>query len=470
MMEVTGDAGAARRPPRDKPLHQFTMHFLSTLNTINANYYRKHHPKPIDGSSSKKKKTKVKQQMQTPAPANYVFSTTGDEMFHNGRYLVCGRKLGAGSFGQVVEAQDLVTNEAVAIKIVQKKQQYTDQAQIEIDILQRLHRPRQLDATNHIVRLVDAFMHQEHQCLVFERLGPNLFDVLRGTNFNGVSLKLLRKFTRQILKALEYMRHPNVSVIHCDLKPENILLVSHGHSSLKLIDFGSSCLSQNQIHRYTQSRFYRAPEVLLGMRYTAAIDMWSLGCILVEMHTGKPLFCGYDSADQLHRIINVLGMPPRELLNRANPRYRSVYFDEIVICEGDIKCVDYRLRVHKVVPPKGIDVIPETCKTLAEILASADKYGTPNHGPEQYPAFHDLVMRMLDFNPDTRISPTEALQHPFLMGMRSMQVDEPMESPAAQVDFKFRRASTTHDIHSRNAEPLNRAKRRRFVGTSAREP
>uniref|UniRef100_M4C218 Protein kinase domain-containing protein n=1 Tax=Hyaloperonospora arabidopsidis (strain Emoy2) TaxID=559515 RepID=M4C218_HYAAE len=147
-MEITGDAGAARRPPRDKPLHQFTLNFLSTLNTINANYYRKHHPKPIDGSSSKKKKTK--QQMKTPGPANYVFSTTGDETFHNGRYLVRGRKLGAGSFGQVVEAQDLVTNEAVAIKIVQKKQQYTDQAQIEINILQRLHRPRQLDATNHI--------------------------------------------------------------------------------------------------------------------------------------------------------------------------------------------------------------------------------------------------------------------------------------------------------------------------------
>lgn len=97
------------------------------------------------------------------------------------------------------------------------------------------------------VRLTDAFMHQGHQCLVFERLGPNLFDVLRGTNFNGISLKLLRKFTRQILKALEYMRHPNVNVIHCDLKPENILLVSHGHSSLKLIDFGSSCLSRNQV-------------------------------------------------------------------------------------------------------------------------------------------------------------------------------------------------------------------------------
>ncbi|KAE9021571.1 hypothetical protein PR003_g12590 [Phytophthora rubi] len=458
-MEITDGAAAVRRPLKNTPRHQLTRGLMRTLNVINVNYYRRHNPKPIV-----KKKKKV--------PANYVFSETGEETF-NGRYVVRGRKLGAGSFGQVVEAQDLVTNKFVAVKIVQKKQQYTEQAQTEINILQQLHVPQQHDATNHIVRLTDAFMHQGHQCLVFERLGPNLFDVLRGTNFNGISFKLLRKFTRQILKALEYMRHPNVNVIHCDLKPENILLVSHGHSSLKLIDFGSSCLSRNQIHRYTQSRFYRAPEVLLGMRYTAAIDMWSLGCILVEMHTGKPLFCGYDSADQLHRIINVLGLPPREMIARTNPSYRREYFDEVVINEGNNKWIDYRLKVHKIAPPKGVDVIPETNKTLAEILASANKYGTLNHSPEQYLAFHDLVMRMLDFNPDTRITPTDAMQHPFLMGMRQMKPDETMEEPVAQGKFKYMRASTMYDVHGRNAEtqmpPLNRAKQRRFLDKSPHE-
>ncbi|KAG6977443.1 hypothetical protein JG688_00000341 [Phytophthora aleatoria] len=358
-MEITDGAVAPRRPLKDTPRHQLTRGLMRTLNVINVNYYRKHNPKPTGVLAKKKKKV----------PANYVFAETGDETFNNGRYLVRGRKLGAGSFGQVVEAQDLVTKQVLAIKVVQKKQQYTEQAQTEINILQLLHLPQQHDATNHIGR-----------CFF-------------------------------------------------------ILLL---------------------IHRYTQSRFYRAPEVLL-----------------VEMHTGKPLFCGYDSADQLHRIINVLGMPPRDLIARANPSYRREYFDEIVMTEGNNTWIDYRLKVHKVVPPKGVDVIPESTKTLAEILASAHKYGSLNHSPEQYPALHDLVMRMLDFNPDTRITPTEAMQHPFLMSMRQMQPDEMMEEPVAQGKFKYMRASTMRDVHGRNAEtqmpPLNRAKQRRFLDKSPHE-
>lgn len=316
-----------------------------------------------------------------------------------------------------------------------------------------------------------AFTHKGHQCLVFEKLGPNLFDLLRGIDFKGISLKLLRKFTRQILKALEYMRHPNVNVIHCDLKPENILLVRGGKSPLKLIDFGSSCLSGNQIHGYTQSRFYRAPEVLLGMRYTAAIDMWSLGCILVELHIGKPLFCGYDSADQLHRIIHVLGVPPPELLARANPNRRREYFDEIVKTEGNNKRIDYQLRVHKVVLPRGVDVIPVTDKSLDKILTSASKFSV--HDREQYNMLLDLVQRMLDLNPDTRITPTEAIQHPFLKSMRRMQLDETMDESVAQGKFKYMRASAMDDVHGRNSDtqmpPLNRAKQRRFLDKSPHE-
>lgn len=166
-------------------------------------------------------------------------------------------------------------------------------------------------------------MWRNHLCLVFELLSYNLYDLLRNTNFRGVSLNLTRKFAQQLCTALLFLSTPELNIIHCDLKPENILLCNPKRSAIKIVDFGSSCqLGQRvsisidigrlvsgpshppappftrrfffslQIYQYIQSRFYRSPEVLLGIPYDLAIDMWSLGCILVEMHTGEPLFSG----------------------------------------------------------------------------------------------------------------------------------------------------------------------------------
>jgi dual specificity tyrosine-phosphorylation-regulated kinase 2/3/4 len=81
-------------------------------------------------------------------------------------------------------------------------------------------------------------------------------------------------------------------VLHCDLKPENIMLRSSNRSIVKVIDFGSSCFQDEKVYTYIQSRFYRAPEVILGLPYGPPIDMWSLACILAELHTGIPLFPG----------------------------------------------------------------------------------------------------------------------------------------------------------------------------------
>ena len=96
-----------------------------------------------------------------------------------------------------------------------------------------------------------------------------------------------------------------MDIIHCDLKPENILLRHPKKSGVKVIDFGSSCRSNKRMYSYIQSRFYRSPEVMLGLPYSVSIDMWSLGCILAEMHTGEPLFSGSDQFDQMQKIVKV---------------------------------------------------------------------------------------------------------------------------------------------------------------------
>lgn len=161
------------------------------------------------------------------------------------------------------------------------------------------------------------FMWRNHLCLVFELLSYNLYDLLRKSNFRGVSLNLTRKFAHQLLTSLMFLSSRELEIIHCDLKPENILLCNPKKSVIKIIDFGSSCQMGQQFYNYIQSRFYRAPEVLLNLSYDLAIDIWALGCILVEMHTGEPLFCGADEVDQMHKIIEVLGIPPKKMIEKS---------------------------------------------------------------------------------------------------------------------------------------------------------
>ena len=113
---------------------------------------------------------------------------------------------------------------------------------------------------------------------------------------------------------------------HCDRKPENILLTTPGRSAIKLVDFGSSCFDAQPVYAYIQSRFYRAPEVLLGRPYFCAIDIWSLGCVLAELFTGNPLFAGESEVEQLCCVMEVLGPPPPELAKEASRR--KTFFDE----------------------------------------------------------------------------------------------------------------------------------------------
>lgn len=178
------------------------------------------------------------------------------------------------------------------------------QAKTEISLLKHLN-DNDPDDDHNIVRLIDIFMYRNHQCIVFEMLSMNLYELLKNTHFLGVSLNLIRKFAKQILKGLAYLARPDIDIIHCDLKPENILLRHPKRSGIKVIDFGSSCKSSKRMYSYIQSRFYRSPEVMLGLAYSVAIDMWSLGCILVEMHTGEPLFSGTDQFDQMQKIVQV---------------------------------------------------------------------------------------------------------------------------------------------------------------------
>jgi len=127
-----------------------------------------------------------------------------------------------------------------------------------------------------------------------------------------------------VLVGLVYLE--NNDIIHCDLKPENILLKKKDDNkgyNIKLIDFGSACFKKKIVYSYVQSRFYRAPEISLGIRdYDCAIDMWSFGCMIAELFTGIPLFPGESEEELLALIMELRGCPSKWMVDTGTKGHR----------------------------------------------------------------------------------------------------------------------------------------------------
>lgn len=315
------------------------------------------------------------------------------------RYEVL-KVIGKGSFGQVVKTYDHKTHQHVALKMVRNEKRFHRQAQEEIRILEHLKK-QDKDNTMNIVHMHEHFTFRNHICITFELLSMNLYELIKKNKFQGFSLQLVRKFAHSILQCLDALYRNRI--IHCDLKPENILLKQQGRSGIKVIDYGSSCYEHQRIYTYIQSRFYRAPEVILGAKYGMPIDMWSLGCILAELLTGYPLFPGEDEGDQLACIIELLGMPPQKILDNSKrarnfisskgyPRYCTVTAG----ADGQIQLTGGRSRRGKYRGPPG-------SKDFVTALKGCDD-----------PLFLDFMKRCLEWDPAVRMTPPQALRHAWL--------------------------------------------------------
>ncbi|XP_023808072.1 dual specificity tyrosine-phosphorylation-regulated kinase 2 isoform X1 [Oryzias latipes] len=315
------------------------------------------------------------------------------------RYEVL-KVIGKGSFGQVVKAFDHKTQTHVALKMVRNEKRFHRQAAEEIRILEHLKK-QDKDSSMNVIHMLENFTFRNHICMTFELLSMNLYELIKKNKFQGFSLPLVRKFAHSILQCLDAL-HKN-RIIHCDLKPENILLKQQGRSGIKVIDFGSSCFEHQRVYTYIQSRFYRAPEVILGSRYGMPIDMWSLGCILAELLTGYPLLPGEDEADQLACIIELLGMPSQKILDASKraknfvsskgyPRYCTV----TTLSDGTTVLNGGRSRRGKVRGPPG-------SKVWSTALKGCDD-----------PLFLDFLKQCLEWDPAHRMTPSQALRHSWL--------------------------------------------------------
>jgi len=288
------------------------------------------------------------------------------------------QKLGKGAYGIVWKVRDKETNEILALKKIFGAFQNATDAQRtfrEIIFLQ------ELSEHENVITLLDVMKADNDKdiYLIFEYMETDLHAVIRANILEDIHKRFI---IYQLLKAIKYIH--SAQVLHRDMKPSNLLLNSE--CLVKVADFGlarsinapkDEGRQQQVLTDYVATRWYRAPEILLGSTtYTKGVDMWSVGCILGELLGGKPMFPGTSTTNQIDRIIEVTGLPT----------------------------------------PEDIDSIQS--EFAAQMLANLPPPAVPRSIDTMYPSADadsiDLLQKLLMFNPSKRLNAEEALEHPYV--------------------------------------------------------
>jgi len=328
-----------------------------------------------------------------------------------GRYLVIEEQCGKGVFSNVCKAKDQHDKSMVAIKIMRCNDMMRKAAEKEVAILLRLNRADK-GGKRHVIRLLKTFQYRGHLCLVFECMWDNLRVALKKyTKDKGMSLQAVRAYTKQLLIALRHIHR--MQYIHADIKPDNIL-ISAGHNLVKICDLGSASeLTEVEITPYLVSRFYRAPEIVLGNKYGPPMDVFALGATLFELFTGRVLFPGKSNNDMIRYFMEVKGKLPHK--NIKSGAFWKQHFDEKL----DFKHVDTDKATRKNITRVISDLSAK--RTVEEMVLNrvgAEKRRSQEAGDQLYvkkaKQFADLVGQMVNLDPDRRMSAQDALLHPFL--------------------------------------------------------
>ncbi|XP_006871479.1 PREDICTED: homeodomain-interacting protein kinase 4 [Chrysochloris asiatica] len=331
--------------------------------------------------------------------------------------------LGKGTFGEVAKGWRRSTGEMVAIKILKNDAYRNRIIKNELKLLRCM---RGLDPEEaHVIRFLEFFHDALKFYLVFELLEQNLFEFQKENNFAPLPARHIRTVTLQVLRALARLKE--LAIIHADLKPENIMLVDQTRCPfrVKVIDFGSASIFSEVRYvkePYIQSRFYRAPEILLGLPFCEKVDVWSLGCVMAELHLGWPLYPGNNEYDQVRYICETQGLPKPHLLHAARKAHhffkRNPHPDATnpwqlktsadYLAETKVRPLERRKYMLK-----SLDQI-ETVNGGGPVsrLTFADREVLAEHSDLK--SMVELIKRMLTWESHERISPSAALRHPFV--------------------------------------------------------
>ena len=314
-------------------------------------------------------------------------------------------KVGVGAYGVVYRVMDKQTKQIVILKKAFSAFQNSTDAQRtyrEISIL------RQLRGNPFIVELL-AVHRAENDLdiyLIFENMDLDVHAVIRASILSDIHHRFI---FWQLLCALKYIH--SAGIIHRDIKPSNILINSE--SKIKLCDFGLARAvgeeeSADDLTDYIATRWYRAPEILFGSAsYTYAIDMWAAGCILAELVSGRPLFPGSSTMDQLERIISYTGPPTQGEIESMNSSF--------------------------------------TQTMLSNLSFSKPRFFLEDKLPDAPPDAIDLIAQLIEFDPSLRPTAEQCLEHPYVAKFHNPE-QETVAAKKIVMSLKESEKHTTKDF------------------------
>lgn len=293
------------------------------------------------------------------------------------------------------------------MKIVRKMSDYYDLAKIEVNVLEKL-KELDPDGKHHCIHMLDWFDFHGHICIVFDKLGHSVYEFLKRNCYRPFMLNHVQHISYQLCQAIKFC-HDN-QLVHADLKPENVLFRdssfdlcsdptpcaartrcrdyrSARHTDVDIIDFGSATYEAEEHSAVVGTRQYRAPEIVLELKWSYPCDVWSIGCIMFELYTGRTLFETHESREHLAIMQRLLGPVPRSMIQKTR---KTRYFVKDKLA-WDVHSSAGR-RINRRYKPLKSYVVTGSVKERQLI---------------------DLISRMLKYKPSERITITDALHHPF---------------------------------------------------------